>query len=75
MTGRPWFLLGECCAKGLGLDRDLRRAEELYCRAAELGDPDAAKALKGLRASAAREPGEARKKGGLKGLLDKFRGK
>ena len=57
------------------MTKDLRRAEELYCRSAELGDRDAARALKELRAAAARKPQEPPQKGGLLGLLKKFKGK
>ena len=69
------YLLGRCHAEGRGVARDLRRAEELYCRSAELGDRDAAQALKELRAATARKPQEPPQKGGFLGLLKKFKGK
>ena len=57
------------------MEKDLLRAEGYYRRASERGDPDAAKALKELRAAAAPKPDQPSKKGGFLGLLKKFTGK
>ena len=66
--------LGRCCALGRGVPLDREKAAECYRRAASLGDRDAVRALQELRA-AARKPQEPPKKGGLLGLLKKFKGK
>ena len=67
--------LGRCCALGRGVPLDREKAAECYRRAASLGDRDAVRALQELRAAAARKPQEPPKKGGLLGLLKKFKGK
>ena len=65
---RAQRLLADCLRTGRGTQLDPKRAAALYGRAAERGDKAAAEALRQLKA-------EGGKKGGLRGLLERFRGR